>query len=304
MSPDEAIAKIAAKQHGAFDHAQAIRAGISTDAIRHRCVSGRWFVPHRGVYVIAGAPPRREQDVLAAVLAYGAKAAASHTDSGWLLGLVSSANGPVDVMMPYAQHREHRRGVRTHQALLIASDVRTVSNIRVTAPNRTIVDLAGVLRQDDLEAALDAAILSRLTTAARLQRYVQERNLDHKRGAKRLADLLVDRLDGAMQLALERMFHRKLARSRLPKPRRQFPVNGRKIDFAYPETRIAIELDGLARHATGAVFRDDRRRQNMLVLAGWLPLRFTYADVDEAWPDVEATIAQALAERTRVAQRA
>ncbi|MCA1830429.1 MAG: ubiquitin-like domain-containing protein [Actinobacteria bacterium] len=162
--------------------------------------------------------------------------------------------------------------------------------IPTTCPNRTLLDLASVLRCERLEACIDEAILGGLTTSARAIRYLEERGLRHRPGAGMLFDLLVDRRSGALQKELERMFVRKIKQSRLPMPVRQRREGNRKIDFAYPDARIALELDGRNPHSSGAVFRDDRRRQNELVLAGWIPLRFTWVDVDEHWDVVQATI--------------
>jgi very-short-patch-repair endonuclease len=63
------------------------------------------------------------------------------------------------------------------------------------------------------------------------------------------------------------------------------------------DARIAIELDGFAQHRTGATFRDDRRRQNALILEGWLLLRFTWDDVTRNGEIVIDTLRRALAER-------
>jgi very-short-patch-repair endonuclease len=50
----------------------------------------------------------------------------------------------------------------------------------------------------------------------------------------------------------------------------------RRLDFAYPEERIAIEFDGFAEHGLlRSTFDDDRVRGNALALAGWLVLHFT-----------------------------
>ncbi len=49
-----------------------------------------------------------------------------------------------------------------------------------------------------------------------------------------------------------------------------------EIDFADPHLRIAIEVDGRAFHSDHRSFERDRRRQNMLVLKGWMILRFTW----------------------------
>ena len=51
----------------------------------------------------------------------------------------------------------------------------------------------------------------------------------------------------------------------------------RRVDFAYPELRLAIEYDG-AWHGERRA-RDDRRRLNRLYAAGWLVLHVTAADM-------------------------
>jgi very-short-patch-repair endonuclease len=51
------------------------------------------------------------------------------------------------------------------------------------------------------------------------------------------------------------------------------------VDFAYPEKKIYIEVDG-SHHETRKQREDDLRRQNKLSRAGWLPFRYTRADVN------------------------
>jgi very-short-patch-repair endonuclease len=51
------------------------------------------------------------------------------------------------------------------------------------------------------------------------------------------------------------------------------------VDLALPELRIAIEYDGREVHERDDVFVKDRRRQNALVAAGWVVLRFSSADL-------------------------
>jgi very-short-patch-repair endonuclease len=48
-----------------------------------------------------------------------------------------------------------------------------------------------------------------------------------------------------------------------------------EVDLAYPELRIAIELDGRV-HLQPDVWERDLPRQNDLVLLGWTVLRFTW----------------------------
>ena len=75
----------------------------------------------------------------------------------------------------------------------------------------------------------------------------------------------------------------------LPRPVLQHPVElgGRRyrIDLAYPEQRVAIELDGSV-HLRRDVWEADHERQKALVLAGWTVLRFTWREDDRrprAW---------------------
>jgi very-short-patch-repair endonuclease len=294
MTPDGAIARIAARQHGAFSRAQAFQAGFTREAIACRVKAGRWIRLYRGVYAIAGVPRSHEQRVIAAVLSLGPHAVAASITAGHLHGMLEKPTDLVYVAMPNGQHRRTRKGLVIAEATLTHRDVRKVQGIPVTGPERTIVDAAGVLTTKALESVLDDAIQCGLTTVPRLRRYIRERNLGNRPGAKALRELLDDRTKGVPQQELERMFVRKLRASGLPEPVRQHPVGNRKIDFAYPDAQIAIELDGLRDHFSAAAFRSDRRRQNELVLAGFTLLRFTWEDVDERWPTVEATIRRAL----------
>ena len=53
-----------------------------------------------------------------------------------------------------------------------------------------------------------------------------------------------------------------------------------RIDLAYPEDRLAIELDGWDHHRTRTAFDDDRARANLLVASGWSVVRFTSRSSD------------------------
>jgi very-short-patch-repair endonuclease len=52
-----------------------------------------------------------------------------------------------------------------------------------------------------------------------------------------------------------------------------------RVDFARPELRFAIEVDGYEFHSSLSAFNRDRARQNELVAAGWTVLRFTWDDI-------------------------
>ena len=52
-----------------------------------------------------------------------------------------------------------------------------------------------------------------------------------------------------------------------------------RIDCAYPDRKLAIEVDGFEHHSSPEAFQRDRTRQNRLVALGWTVLRFTWHDV-------------------------
>ncbi len=70
-----------------------------------------------------------------------------------------------------------------------------------------------------------------------------------------------------------------------------------EIDFANPELKIAIEVDGRAFHSDRRSFERDRERQNMLVIRGWIVLRFTWERLVNDPEGVLAEVASVLASR-------
>lgn len=60
---------------------------------------------------------------------------------------------------------------------------------------------------------------------------------------------------------------------RLPSGRRAF------IDFAYPQFKLGIEVDGYGPHSGLDSWRGDMRRENELKLLGWVVLHFSWEDV-------------------------
>jgi very-short-patch-repair endonuclease len=67
-----------------------------------------------------------------------------------------------------------------------------------------------------------------------------------------------------------------------------------EIDFADPHLKIAIEVDGRAFHSDREAFERDRERQNMLMVRGWIVLRFTW---ERLVNDPEGVLAEVAAAR-------
>lgn len=59
------------------------------------------------------------------------------------------------------------------------------------------------------------------------------------------------------------------------------PFGPYALDIAFPDRRVAVEVDGWAWHVDAERFRNDRRKGNALTAAGWTLLRFTWHDLHE-----------------------
>ncbi|MDP9397970.1 MAG: DUF559 domain-containing protein [Actinomycetota bacterium] len=71
-----------------------------------------------------------------------------------------------------------------------------------------------------------------------------------------------------------------------------------EVDVAFVAARVAIEVDGLAWHVDADRFQRARTKQNRLVAAGWVVLRFTWQDLTQRPDEVIARIAAAVAARS------
>ncbi|WP_169814284.1 endonuclease domain-containing protein [Nocardia mexicana] len=91
----------------------------------------------------------------------------------------------------------------------------------------------------------------------------------------------------------ERLFARAMARTRI-RLEPNHPVGPYVCDFVHERSRTIIEIDGREFHSEHDVFRRDRRRQNWLVLRGWLVLRYAasdvFTDIDRCVDEVVAVI--------------
>jgi very-short-patch-repair endonuclease len=122
-------------------------------------------------------------------------------------------------------------------------------------------------------------------------------------GTSRLrAALAVDDLGSdRTKSELERRFLRLARAGELPMPRVNdwvfIPGEEMQCDFVWHRERLIVEVDGWETHRTRKAFRDDRRRDQLLRVAGWDVLRFTNPDVEDDPDRVVNTTLTLLARR-------
>lgn len=305
MTDLSALTTRAATRHGLLTIDDLAELGINRERARRLVASGVLHRPARGVYRVAGAPVTWHQQVLVACLAHRPTGVASHRCAARLWDLRPFRDDDVvEVSVARTRQTETGTGVRHRSKDLCDAHVTTVAGIPVTTPARTVVDLGAVAPDFLVATALEQLLVRRLLTVAEASAMVEEVGRQGRNGVGVLRAVLERRAlgDEVGDSGLEAVMAQLLVDAGLPLPVFQYElvVGGvlRRLDFAFPDLRIAIEVDGFERHTGSAVFEDDRVRGNALELAGWLVLRFTMRQILDHPGYVAAAVARAIRART------
>jgi very-short-patch-repair endonuclease len=164
-----------------------------------------------------------------------------------------------------------RRAIVVHRLRLRKDEVTTRHGIPVTTPARTILDLAAVVPDREVERAIDEAAYLRLDLSGLAPRA-------GRRGGATITCVLAEHQAGTTRTRSE-MEERMLAlcrRFELPAPLVNEEIEGYTADFVWPEQSVVVETDGWQAHGTRRAFESDRRRDADLIAAHWRPLRLTW----------------------------
>ncbi|MFD4184109.1 DUF559 domain-containing protein [Rhodococcus sp. NPDC058514] len=259
-----------ARQDGVITLGQARAAGMSDSAVSRRCTTGQWTRRRLGVYLRADRALTPAVRLRCAVYGSGPDAVAHGPSAAWWHGLTDRPPDRHWVTVPRGNPASAHPAVRMRRRDLVWEDVGRVRNLAVTELPLTVLEAAVELPRGSV--LMDRA-LQRHTTLPILTA-VHERNRG-RRGAGAAARLLRAAGEGGHSEA-ERMLLRILRSSGLAGWRPHVLSHGFEIDVAFPERRVAVEVDGWAWHRDAARFNRDAERQNILVNAGWHVLRFTW----------------------------
>lgn len=103
--------------------------------------------------------------------------------------------------------------------------------------------------------------------------------------------------------ALETCLVRVLRRHRLPEPERQVMVRDAdglvgRLNFAYTEQRLAIEVQSYRWHSSRAAWRKDMDRLDRLQALGWIVIQVSFEDLEHGPAAVASRIREALESRS------
>lgn len=180
VRPDhESLFQTASAQAGYFTTEQAAAAGFSSALLTHHTKTGRFLRAARGLYRLRDYPSEQGEEIVAAWLRQAPGAVVSHESSLELLGLSDVIADQVHLTVS----RERRRlvpqaGVAIHTTTHPLGDGDLISRqgVRLTAPARTIVDVAAAgMAPDQVLAAVRQALRRGLTTPVLLREAARSR---------------------------------------------------------------------------------------------------------------------------------
>ncbi len=272
------VAEIMARQDGVIARRQALGAGATAGQIRHRLESGGWILTHPSVYRSVEHQHTPAARVRAAGLWAGENAFLHGTAAAWWWGLPTPEPATVGVVIPRAEHRRSRPGVRVIRRRLQWDDQAWVRAAPVTSLALSVM-VAAVDLGTDGPALMDRALQTKLRMSELRACYYRNLGMSGSAAIGHLVRAAADRTAAAS----ERLFLGLLKSSAIRGWRVNYvwnpPHDERSIDVAFVRERLAIEIDGWAWHHSPDRFQRDRTKQNDLTLAGWTVLRFTWFDL-------------------------
>jgi hypothetical protein len=264
-----------------------LRAGVfrGSEAVRGRLLTARqldgptWRRLFRDVYVHRDLPVDHALRAEAACLLLPEAVVTGRSAAVlWGVDLAGPADD-VEVTVPPGAHPRRISGLRVRRAVVAPDQRRRRAGIPVTTPEATTVRLAGSLPGDEAVIAVDRMVATGIVDLAPVRALAAAQRGPGSARARSVCDL-ADGLAGSPQETRLRLL---IGRSGLPPPVAQYRVTHRgrpvaRVDFAWPELKVAVEYDGLW-HAEDGQFAKDRRRLNRLREAGWTVVFVTAADL-------------------------
>jgi very-short-patch-repair endonuclease len=285
---DEKVVALARRQHGAVSTRQLLDAGVGPHAIDARLRRGWLRRLHRGVYAVGAL----ESDLTApagAILALDGRAVLSHRTAAAVWGILETRPGDSIQVTLLNARSNGRRGVEVHRQKLATKEIRTRHGLQLTAPGRTIRDLAQTA-PDELDRAINEAQIRRLVTHAELKQL-----LALPRCGVRALRTAIGEERRMTRSEAERKLLALIRSAGLPMPKTNVKVAGHEVDLHWPDHDLVVEFDSWTYHSTRAAFERDRRRDADLQLAGQRVLRVTHRQLSGEPVALIARCAAALA---------
>jgi len=170
-------------------------------------------------------------------------------------------------------------GLMIHQRT--GAPLRRTAGRLATTPAWTAVEVARQLQRPRALATLDAALRSLWCTRTEIESAVAEQR--GRRGIVAVRGLLPF-ADGRAESAMESEARLVMIDRGLPLPELQYPIHGRdlelwRVDFAWPDGRLAAEYESIDWHAGREEMLRDKIRWAKIQELGWTIIPIVVQDV-------------------------
>jgi very-short-patch-repair endonuclease len=298
---DREMFRLADLQHGALHLQQLRAASIGRHALAHRVDTGQLRRLFPSVYAVGRAQTDLHGRSMAALLHFKGDALASATSAAELWSLVdttqqSQPNRCVEVLL-VGRNAEPTPGIRIHRTRTLArQDIRWRHGIPLTSPARTLLDLAAILDQFELESALSAAFRRSAVRRNQLADVIS-RN-PHAKGVGRLRTLVeATAKPRDTRSDYERRLLALLREAELPLPQTNAYVGPHMVDMLWPDLKFIVEFDSWSFHGDRASFEEDRLRDQVLATADHQVMRITARHLDHTPTALVARLAAIMTAR-------
>ena len=299
-SVDREIAGLAERQHGVVSRGQLRALGLSDREISLRAERGNLHPLFRGTFAVGYRIVGQSGRMLAACLACGENTVISHGSAAELIGLWGKRLPVIDVIPPTWSGRKIP-DIRWHRVRLpLADEIEVRDRIPCTTASRTLVDMAGRTGWSSMRRLVEQAAILRVLDIDTIDRILAR---GRRRGAPRLRTILAPWRNSlerhpVLRSRLEARLFPRLIEEGLPVPRSnvKLHIEGQCIeaDLLWNEQRLIIETDGEETHGTPMAFQRDRKRDQILVAAGYRAARVTWDQVRDEPTAVVNRIARML----------
>lgn len=211
----------------------------------------------------------------------------SHT-AARMYGCDAADDAPVHVLLPYRRRLRSRPGMVVHHGAWAPSRIEVLHGLPVLALEHSLAEMLCRVRPSIAFACLEQALaMQAADRRPRFKSLVAECVLARadKRGYRR-ATTLLELATGLTESPAESRLMVDIIEAGIPDPVPQFSVlglDGReryRLDFAWPEQRIALEYDGYAAHEGRESY--DLERERDLTRRGWIVVRAAAADLKDS----------------------
>jgi very-short-patch-repair endonuclease len=198
-------------------------------------------------------------------------AVATHFSAARLRGVPVPDHPWEHVTVARPADRRQRHGLRCHVLALAAADIHVIDGLRVSAPHRMFVELAGTLGLVELVVVGDWLVRHRHVTVESLLAYCAAAHVHHAAAARRAAAYVRAGVDSPMETRLRLL----LVLAGLPEPRVNAELRDdhgvlrARFDLSWPGVRLAVEYDGRQHLESVDQWEHDVERRDLLVEEGW-----------------------------------